>query len=949
MNGPGSTVQRFLGEAEARGGPFAMLGIRPSAVSDDIVIQALHRQLSRVANHPESETPAADEVRLALHAAAAQLLDPNLRREMTARHGGGAPGNGGPVRATPSYASAGSAQALRSAIEHDAILVLGSFGGWNDRALHRLLSMAHARGASSSLVAQTLREMADRRGGIPSSSSAGVADRKAPPPSPRFGAGAESAREGPREEPEQQRESAAPIAPERSGSSATSDALLVGGALLLLLVIAATVVLLVFLPAGEAPGADPRADHSPMPRAATGPSIETSDPQTPTLSTQATPAPDPTPTHDWREALQAAIDGVTIDQDQALAAFREGIHRAASRWVELDEDERVVATNLTLTFVYGAGRSWEASASSVEAIADLGEPLRTPEQPMTADDVWPAAWAVGILSRLSREPDLRAAAERTVRLSLSRLVGAAPPRDTFDSGVTSGLAAITTPLVAGSFDSGGARASVKAWKRWLRAVDEGVPNEQARERLKLSALEKLLVEGAEPSESKTSFEAIQELTAAASWAERHEARSWLLRWFIDRRVSAADLHAVTSALVSRTRAAGVSPVMVISAGASERSRAQMRDTYARAWSVASAGGPEETESTWVSEAFELLAREASEDPTAVLADAVILARLNEAASLIWSGHAEPATELLVQLSAPVQSAIDAASTDARPQPFGDDRHDGAWALRYAEARANVSERMAVLRTLERARHLGPIDAEVLAREAIRGSPVDLRMEARERAIALGSNPAVVNAILEELPNLGRNRHNNGLIEKFAARPLPDIRSERWPIEARRALVERLLELLAASGDFAVLDQLSTLLARAYHRRDRGPDSMPEGVAPQDATDSGASLFAAWRHAAERAPPGSRIGLTAEDISRRRQGRLNLAQGQVQRFAAEQASLCEIMALTVSREQPAASAEVSRVLAEFSASRRRAKHVFEQIEAGERAMARLWLLRFENGS
>lgn len=80
-----SPIERFLGPAEASGGPFALLALPVEHVDDDAILVALDRQVDRVNAHVERDTPEADEVRLALHAAAAQLLDPVVRRHLLLR------------------------------------------------------------------------------------------------------------------------------------------------------------------------------------------------------------------------------------------------------------------------------------------------------------------------------------------------------------------------------------------------------------------------------------------------------------------------------------------------------------------------------------------------------------------------------------------------------------------------------------------------------------------------------------------------------------------------------------------------------------------------------------------------------------------------------------------------------------------------------------------------
>jgi len=954
VNAAPSPIERFLGPDEARGGPFALLGIRPTALSDDTVIQALHRQLSRVAAHPESQTPAADEVRLALHAAAAQLLDPTLREQMLTRHGGGAAEAAPPTSPQPTPGrSAPSQSTLQAAIEHDAILVLGSFGGWNPRALHRLLSMAHARGASSSLVAATLRDMAGRRGARPQAQT----ERPAPPPrasmrtAQAITPGARSQSNGDRERHEPKPARSENLEPEPRQPSNT---LIITLGVLLVLVVTSLAALLIFWAALSDTGApgSPATEPAPALTDAT-PRRDRDIARAPDARPTPEPADAAAPEPDWRDVLEEALEGIAIDPEGALLAFREGVGLLAREWVDLPADERAVAADLTLRFIYRAGRSWETSAAGVDAIVDLADPLRG-DRRVTPEQIWPAAWAIGTLTRLSREADLPAAVDRRVRLTLSSTVGDAPLGGTFEAGVQTALTALADPLVAATAapkDLPDAPSPLDAWKKWLDAVDRGVADPEVRQRIMLTALERLLVEGPDPAESRLTFRAIQELAAALAWSENAPARRWLLRWFVDRRLASDDLHALTSALVSRTRAAGVSPVMVLSAGASQRSRAEMRQTYARAWKLAEEAGTDRVESDWATIALERLASPPEETdslPAVLLADAVIGSRLNEAAALLWSGRADEASDLLTDLEPPVQRVLDTLSTTS-PKPMGDPTTDGAWAIRFREARNDPEKQFDLLNRLKRASRLGPIDAEVLVETAVRSSRGQLRMAARERARALADSPAVVNAVLEELPDISRIRHNAEFIEAFALRPLPPIRAESWPREARRALVERLLELLAAEGDLAAIDQLSELLAASYHRRDRGPGTLADDQSPQPAHESASHLWSTWTQAIERAPPGGMRGMGPDEVERRRQGRLNLARGPVQHFAAEQVSVCELMALVVAREQPAAVPEIRRVLAELADARRHARHIFQQLTATERAITRLWLIRYGIGS
>jgi hypothetical protein len=78
-------IEKFLGPSSRDRGPFGLLGLHPAHVEEDDVLAGLRARLQQTASHPEGFTPEADEVRLAIHAAAAQLLDHATRQAMIAR------------------------------------------------------------------------------------------------------------------------------------------------------------------------------------------------------------------------------------------------------------------------------------------------------------------------------------------------------------------------------------------------------------------------------------------------------------------------------------------------------------------------------------------------------------------------------------------------------------------------------------------------------------------------------------------------------------------------------------------------------------------------------------------------------------------------------------------------------------------------------------------------
>lgn len=133
--GPDALAARFLGRHAAAGGPFALLGVGHDTRDAASIRAAAARRLAQIDRHPLRLTPEAEEMRLAVHAAAAQLSDPSLHAELV-RHW--PPGEPEPAPAAwRSRLSPVSQQLVRH-----ARMVIGASGGWNPRAKRRLAHVA---------------------------------------------------------------------------------------------------------------------------------------------------------------------------------------------------------------------------------------------------------------------------------------------------------------------------------------------------------------------------------------------------------------------------------------------------------------------------------------------------------------------------------------------------------------------------------------------------------------------------------------------------------------------------------------------------------------------------------------------------------------------------------------------------------------------------------------
>ena len=144
---PDSFIADFLGKQAAIGGPFALLGLRHEPIDQSKILYACQIRLMQINEHRRSQTPAADEVRLAVHAAGSQLLDPALRREL-AKHW--PEGSGMQSFESPEAWKVSGNERLDSKLLAQALTVLGACGGWNARSRKRLGQFARWHQVSAS-------------------------------------------------------------------------------------------------------------------------------------------------------------------------------------------------------------------------------------------------------------------------------------------------------------------------------------------------------------------------------------------------------------------------------------------------------------------------------------------------------------------------------------------------------------------------------------------------------------------------------------------------------------------------------------------------------------------------------------------------------------------------------------------------------------------------------
>lgn len=976
----GEAIAFLLGRQAAAGGPFALLGLTPDDCTQDLVIVQLQRQLARIAAHPMGNSPAADAVRAALHAAAAELLeglDAESPDQPSASVPSLTPARSGliaprPTPPVPAPRSASISRALPTTITPELAAsardILAEFGGWNARARQRLAFLAYSAGVRIDqllLAAQSATPPP-----APSTSEPTVAPAPAPAPTRPVGVTPDAALYvnddgSPKNQPFEEE-----IDPTRRLLKWLALSILGGLATILILAVVAYIILKPANPPAPAPTiAQSTTPVSPSPTTSSTELFPAPKAAAAENPPPRKPAPSSLP-RDFADDLRDLARAVTIatsDPDAALRAFDAATKSIASSWPSAQPDQLAAMQDTIIEFVYRVAPNPDHADLTIDLLC---RGLRTPPSTsLTGEHVRAAAWSAGMLARVARERELPAAFSLRLQSALAKspLANWQGSDASFHSAASAALAVLARSLTPTSTAPTSAPSSTSdAWPAWVAAVDALRLPPRDRDRVVLVAIEELLTTAPEPTQSKPTFDAISLLITSLSWREADESRRWLLRWFDRPAVSIADLHTLTSALASKSSAAGFDVSMVLAAGASESERATLRDRLRQAWGLAD--GPERTKlvSTWRESAEQEINQPAPNSPgsrpLAELYHAVALSRLSESAAMIHAGEPGSASIDLV-VDASVKAAIDSLSQASSPPPMLSD--EPTWLVRYLSAGSNVAAKKSALAELTTSLPFPRAVGEVLVAEVLRGSNSDIRKQAADLARQRAADPAVVHGWLVQIPTMPAFQEYSDLVAAAALARLPSVRSPSWRVAARRALVERLLQLLADSGALSGIDNASTLLAQSYAHRLATLSWNSRPVAPRDRAasdapppdpaltvppvESSARLYRLRleREAQDKAPTG-REPLSLAQIASRHEGRSKIASGRIQLFAAEQVACLELLAYIVSAERPDASSQIAAILDEAALARRKAPHISAQIDAVERAALRLWLLRLEGG-
>lgn len=980
-----SLIERFLGAYEPADGPFALLAITPNEAVEPRITAALERQLARIARHPQASTHEAEEVRLVLHVAAAQLRDPDVRSELAARwharRGGVAPVvptrpaeparpplpspsvPAAPPRAMPATPSIPAAPARPVAAASGSALfrsvaqgVISQTGGWNADAKRRLERLASAYAVDPAEYQRITAELAGL--GHAATDRAHAA--------------------------------AKPVSRQRR--------IILTGATLALFIASGVMTLSILrrfevitapsqqeqlraIPKGtqvvlpQMPDAKQEAERPELVDHA----VEDADAVTPVPNAQ----PAPVVPKELLARVRGAKGKITNDARTSLAEFESTISELSTQWGTLAPELLASVHNEVVDYVYDASRRDRGTGrAALECVLLRVERLASGVRVTTATEIMSSAWATGMLNRLRRDRDLPDNLSEAINTALRKVSvnGRLPVEQTNAQGIGMALLAMSDRLTPREADDATGNALVDAWGGWAKAVAAmgKVENaSQARDVL-MSALDHLLAQGLDPTMSRTTNEAIRLLLASADWSDGLGTGARAINWFDDvSQVTPADLSVVTGWMVGSSNLPGVSAEMILAPDATNARRMELRDSYASLFGLPASRESRAVAARWTTQAREMITVPGPMEMDEALVRTAALARMNESAAFRWrqderasdaarEGARIDTIQSLVRSGTPSPSASVNAGVLTMP---GDER-DGLWARRYLASMNAVDTRVELLNELRNSGGpVGPGDADVLAEAACFGSPMQVRRLAQTIVRELSDNMLVVNATLEALPRAARQQGVSDVVESITGVKLPKVEESTWRLESRRALVNRLMELIAVGKD-ARFDALGDMLAASYRSRvdafgaptpgtrpDQAKDATedpgsaaPETDAAEGPTSPGAEqpageLWELWVSQGKKYAEGGWTFVGLDVLQRRRAGRASLADDPLQLFAAEQASGAEVMGYVVAAERPAKSQTVRNILDEMAAERRGAAHLFAQMEAAERAMLRLWIVRF----
>jgi hypothetical protein len=881
--------------------PYQLLGLDASATRDE-VLEALRTRLALVADRFSEDAAAASPWRMALHAAALQLMVPATQ------------GFSGSSSAHVALQSQGGASPR---LHELADLVLGMHGGWTPASMQHMRMLAHTAGVPEQ---QLLEYFAAQ-----SAASRSEAPSQQEPSAWHAHVETDAARR---------------VA--ESVDTSPDDASPTGARVWTYVVITAGVVVgFVVLAIGlRIMTARPNAAPKPI-AGATVPLVNP-----PANAVQASADGTVAKTASTSEtapelSFRDAIAALRASSDPASWKPVDSVWRAMSRgWAQADKIDRIVALDMVVERVYAESRRGGTDGS---VIAMLSEDLaQTPPQlaSWTSELVLSRVWALAVAARVSGERDLD---RRTTEL-LRRSAGVLASSSVLAGSDADSLLLSACVRVAMEPWENAQRSSIAtpstnqvdvhapaAWKTWTSAVAQLSGGNVAQRDMAVLRVLDAMLRGSEGQSWTASGDAcLRALLPSMDWSEQGQARGRFVRWLGSETLS-GEVVSVLTVLVSQQPQAMLDPSFVLSTQASVEERTSLRGRLVRIWSMSSPQEQQEFAERYARVVERVLAIRPV-TPIDHLHVASIMSAMCGIAELAWEGSSSAASIALDGIDRSDVNLKPLASESATPTIAS------TWGVEYISVGSDLMRRRQILTAVQSAPSRQ--EAAILVRDAVRGPNAEIRQAALRALEPWVRTTEVRRAMLDFVPFMPATLATSQLMQNTLGVTLPPPRDGRWRSAVRRALVQASLGVDGTrAGD---LDTTADAFRLQYQDRVetlRGSSfatGMPtwklawelrmlrlERVrrdAPRETYDGYEQLQQVVRH---REPP------KGHDIHA---------------FLAVQADLVRLMAVELRLQPSCSAADVDAVIAQWRTHEQSAAHVFEQIRSGELAHMQLYLLR-----
>jgi hypothetical protein len=652
----------------------------------------------------------------------------------------------------------------------------------------------------------------------------------------------------------------------------------------------------------------------------------------------------------WLEELEFVSKRIRAARgqvdDESMKLLSDALASAGSAWpaAGVYRDE--------LTAAYGALAKVTRGGESLRRLMSVAPGADAENQRRgfaLAEAMWQAAFGAGVLTAIAvdptQPPESAAAAREELRLR-SIEIPRGEVADAFGAGVVSVLVRDARAIADGL--SIGTLTTLAEASAWARALEAGTANTALRSRAALGAIDAILrapgaIDTPSPLVDFLAY-AIQIVDLSGRSLTSESMRDSVVALVVDANIPAPRIWVFTSLLDADLGIAWYGPDLVVATNADTKAREAIANRLVQAFpkiGTTAIGGAVLVDSTLLEEwrRHAALASGMSDSDAAdrLRSIAVMLQalRMTRAFELGDAKAAKQAEMNLLTIASRERAEWEASPTGER---FGlpaagasDGAFESAWnAARDPQARLNLVRELAA-RPSES--DLGPRDARIVSREALRASNEEVRQAIASLVSSRYVNGRhVLRAMLDELAETPPRGKASEVLTAMLGVPLA---GREWIADARAALIERIRVL--EDGPWHAEDRAGREIAAvcaslaAMYGRDEAAHAEMRAEAAL------AVLADALRDEARTRFLAVPFPASIDEIERRRDVRRSVASSQSQVMAAESAALLEYVAMLVVSRQPTLQSKVSALLSNATRARTEARSATGQVQSDMRAV------------